>query len=56
MVFPAMPVFMFIYVFGPVIDGNIYVKHYDNYQWESLYFKFTMNRPLYTDQTITRLA
>ena len=52
--FPIVPMFFFFYIGQPVIHGNIYVKHYDNFQWDSLYFKFSMNRPLFTDQTITK--
>ena len=53
-VFPMVPMFFFFYLGQPVIHGNIYIKHYNNFQWDALYFKFSMNRPLFTDQTITR--
>ena len=56
LVFPLMPMFLFMYVWQPILHGTIYIKHYNNFQWEALYFKFSMNRPLFTDQTITRLA
>ena len=56
LVFPMMPMFLFMYVWQPILHGTIYIKHYNNFQWEALYFKFSMNRPLFTDQTITRLA
>ena len=52
--FPFVPMFFFFFIAQPIIHGNIYIMHYNNFQWESIYFKFTMNRPLFTDQTITR--
>ena len=54
--FPAVPMFFFVYICQPLIHNNIYEKHYNNYQWDAMYFKFSMNRPLMSDQTITRLA
>ena len=55
-VFPLVPVFYMVYMMQPVIHGHTYVMHYNNYQWESIYFKYGGNRPVYTDNTITRLA
>ena len=54
--FPFAAAFMLFYVAQPLTHGNVYVKHYNNFQWDALYFKFSQNRPLFTDQTITRLA
>ena len=54
--YPVVPAFFFFYICQPIVHGTIYIQQYDNYQWESLYYKFTMNRVLFTDQTITRLA
>ena len=45
--FPFMPMFLFFYIAQPIIHGNIYCKHYNNFQWESIYLKFSMNRPVY---------
>ena len=56
LMFPCVPMFFFFYICQPIIHGNIYYKHFNNYQWDAMYFKFSMNRPLYSDQTITRLA
>ncbi|CDW83290.1 UNKNOWN [Stylonychia lemnae] len=54
--FPIVPVFFFVYMWNPIIHGTTYIQHYNNYQWEGIYFKYGSNRPVYTDQTITRLA
>ena len=54
--YPFVPLFFFFYIAQPIIHGNIYQKHYNNFQWDALYFKFSTNRPMFTDQTITRLA
>ncbi len=51
-----MPLFFFMYMWQPVIHGTIYNQHYNNFQWENVYYKFGINRPTYTDNTITRLA
>ena len=56
LVLPFVPAFLLFYICQPIIHGNIYIKHYNNYQWEACYYKMGMNRPLFTDQTITRLA
>ena len=56
LMFPMVPMFLFFYVCQPIIHGNIYIKHYNNFQWDVLYFKMGKNRPCFTDQTITRLA
>lgn len=56
LVFPIVPAFFFMYICQPILHGTVYIKHYNNFQWESLYFKFGTNRHLYSDQTITRLA
>ena len=55
-VFPFVPLFFFFYIAEPLTHGTIYIKHYNNFQWDALYHKFSTNRPLMTDQTITRLA
>ena len=54
--FPALAIIFMVYMWEPVIYGNIYNKHYNNFQWETVYAKFTTQRPVYTDNTITRLA
>ena len=54
--FPIMPLFFFMYMWQPIIHGTVYINHHNNYQWESVYYKFGSNRPVYTDNTITRLA
>ena len=54
--FPFVPLFFFFYMWQPLIHGTIYIKHYNNYQWEGIYFKDTQNRLPYTDNTITRMA
>ena len=55
-VFPLVPLFFFTYMWQPVIYGNIYNQHFNNFQWETVYFKYGSSRPVYTDNTITRLA
>ena len=47
---------MLVYTMQPVIHGHIYISQYNNFQCDALYFKFGKNRPLFTDQTITRIA
>ncbi len=54
--FPFMPIFFFTYMWQPIIHGHIYNHHFNNYQWEGIYYKFTANKMVYTDNTITRLA
>ncbi len=54
--FPVLPLFFFVYMWEPLIHGHIYIHHFNNYQWETVYFKFGSTRPTYTDNTITRLA
>lgn len=56
LLFPFVPMFFFFYICQPIIHGNIYIKHHNNFQWDAMYFKFSTNRPCMTDQTITRLA
>lgn len=55
-IFPAVPMFFFIYMMEPVIHGNVYYLYFNNFQWESVYHKYGSNRMVYTDNTITRLA
>ena len=54
--FPMLPLFWMMYMWQPIIHGNIYNMHYNNYQWEGVYYKYTGVKMVYTDQTITRLA
>ena len=54
--FPILPMFFFMYMWQPLIHGSIYANHHNNYQWEGVYYKFSANRPLFTDNAITRLA
>ena len=56
LVFPCIPVFFFVYFMTPVLHGTHYKMYQNNYQWESVYYKYGSNRPLYTDVTHTRLA
>ena len=30
-IFPMVPLFFFMYMMQPVIHGNVYIKHYNNY-------------------------
>jgi hypothetical protein len=55
-VFPIVPMFLFIYALQPVIHGQVYNNHYNNYQHESIYHKYGSIRMPYCDNTITRLA
>ena len=55
-VYPMVPVFFFVYCMKPLIQGNIDVKHYQNYQHESVYYKYGANRPVNGENTITRIA
>ena len=41
LVFPAVPIFFFIYMLQPVLHGHCYNMHYNNYQWVPVYHKFT---------------
>ena len=54
--FPLLPLFFFVYMWEPILHGTIYIQQYNNFQWEGVYYKFGSNRPVYTDNTITRLA
>ena len=54
--FPFVPMFLFVYTFQPVIYGTIDVQHYANYQWEGIYYKYGGDRMTQCDQSITRLA
>ena len=54
--FPMLPLFWMCYMWQPVIHGNIYNQHYNNYQWEGVYYKYSGVKMIYNDQTITRLA
>ena len=54
--FPCVPLFFIVYMCQPLVHGTIYIQQYNNYQWEGVYYKYGANRPVYTDQTITRLA
>ena len=56
LVFPAIPMFFFIYCCQPFIYGNIDIMHYANYQWEGIYYKYGADRMSQCDQSITRLA
>ena len=48
-IFPAVPMFFFIYMMQPVIHGDLYYNHYNNYQWESVYHKYGSQRCVYVD-------
>ena len=54
--YPAVPMFFFIYLGQPVIHGTVYNKDYLNYQWETIYHKYGSTKMIYSDNTITRLA
>jgi len=55
-VFPAVPVFLFVYMVSPVIHGVVNNQQYLNYQWQGVYFKYGGDRLPMVDQSITRLA
>ena len=38
--FPLVPLFFFAYMWQPVIHGTIYIQHFNNYQWEGVYYKY----------------
>ena len=54
--FPVLPLIFIMYMWQPIVHGTIYNKHYNNYQWEGIYYKYTANKMPYVDNTITRLA
>ena len=54
--FPCVPLFFIMYMWQPIVHGTIYNQHYNNYQWEGIYYKYTANRMPMVDNTITRLA
>ena len=54
--YPILPLFFYMYMWEPLIHGTIYEQHYNNYQWEGVYYKYSSNRPVMVDNTITRLA
>ena len=56
LMYPMVPMFMFFYTMQPVIHGHVYITQYNNFNTDALYFKFSRNRPMFTDQTITRIA
>jgi len=55
-IFPAVPLFLIVYMIQPVVHGNINNMHYMNYQWKGIYFKYGADRMPMVDQSITRLA
>ena len=55
-VFPLVPAFFFVYFCQPLTHGTINIKHYQNYQYETVYYKYGANRMPYVDNTITRIA
>ena len=42
--FPCVPLFFIMYMWQPLVHGTIYNQHYNNYQWEGIYYKYTANR------------
>ena len=55
-VFPMVPAFFFIYMMQPIIHGNINQLWYQNYNHETVYYKYGTNRMQMTDNSITRIA
>ena len=56
LIFPVVPMFMFIYIGQPIIHGTCYIQGYNNFQWNPVYHKFQSMRMIYCDNTITRIA
>ena len=56
LVFPAVPMFFFIYMWQPVLHGTVNNQHYMNYQWKGVYFKYGADRLPMVDTSITRIA
>ena len=55
-VFPIVPLFLFVYTIGPCLNGTQYIQQNCNYQWESVYPKFNGVRMPNMFSTITRIA
>merc|ERR1712226_958773 len=55
LMFPMMPMFLFVYSLQPALHGTTYNQAYNNYQWETVYHKYGSNRICYVDNTITRI-
>ena len=55
-VFPLIPAFCFVYMFSPVIHGNVNIMHYQNYSFDTVYYKYASNRMPMVENTITRIA
>ena len=56
LVFPTIPIFFFVYMMSPVIHGHINNMHYNNYQWQGVYYKYGADRMPMVDQSVTRIA
>ena len=54
--FPILPMFFYMYMWQPLIHGHIYNAYHNNFQWETVYYKYQSNRMIMSDNTITRLA
>merc|ERR1712004_144773 len=54
--FPGAVLFLFVYIWQPLIHGNIYVKYFNNYSFETVYYKYQTNRMPMVENTITRIA
>uniref|UniRef100_A0A7S3J2B5 Uncharacterized protein n=1 Tax=Euplotes harpa TaxID=151035 RepID=A0A7S3J2B5_9SPIT len=55
-VYPLAFMFLCAYTMQPVMHGNIYINHFNNFQWETVYAKFNWNRTPIMTQCITRVA
>ena len=55
-VFPGAVCFLFVYMWQPLIHGNINIKHYQNFAFETVYYKYASNRMPMVENTITRIA
>lgn len=40
LVFPIVPLFLLFYSWQPVVHGTIYMKYYNNFQWDGVYYKY----------------
>ena len=56
LVFPLVPLFFYFYDWQPLIHGTVYIQHHNNFEWESVYYKYQTSRMPMVDNTISRLA
>ena len=41
LMFPFVPAFLMMYIGMPYMHGACYINHFNNFQWECVYHKFT---------------